>query len=222
MRNKLISSFAGAAFSFAASGLAFAADMAVKAPPAPAPAPAPLPTWTGFYVGGNIGAGFGTFKTDFNIAPVTATGSLGPLTATFTTPGFAGRDEVYPGGFIGGGQIGYNWQLSPIWVVGLEADFQGTDQREHSTLTGNISAFTTGFVTAFVPASAVLDYQTKIEWFGTVRGRIGYLLGDGTVEVGWRSWGRRKAAISESNCGGRPPRRWTSTCHRCYSVAPTM
>jgi hypothetical protein len=39
-----------------------------------------------------------------------------------TIPGFA-FDEVYPGGFIGGGQIGINWQLSPLWVVGAEADF---------------------------------------------------------------------------------------------------
>jgi outer membrane immunogenic protein len=55
MRNKLISSLAGAAFSFAASGLAFAADMAVKAPP---PAPAPVPTWTGFYGGIQFGGGW--------------------------------------------------------------------------------------------------------------------------------------------------------------------
>ncbi len=56
MRNKLISSLAGAVFSFAASGLALAADMAVKAPP---PAPAPVFSWTGFFIGGNIGGGWG-------------------------------------------------------------------------------------------------------------------------------------------------------------------
>ena len=134
--------FGAAVFSFAASGLAFAADIAVKAPPSPPPAP--VYNWTGFYVGGNIGASFGTFKTDFNATPVTvaATG-VGTCTVatpcTFTTPGFAGRDEVYPAGFIGGGQIGYNWQFSPLWVVGLEADFQGADERDHSTLTQNFS-----------------------------------------------------------------------------------
>ena len=53
MRNKLISSLAGAAFSFAGSGLALAADMAVKAPPPPPPAP--VYSWTGWYVGGNVG-----------------------------------------------------------------------------------------------------------------------------------------------------------------------
>src|SRR5262249_22795533 len=114
--------FGAAVFSFAASGLAFAADIAVKAPPSPPPAP--VYNWTGFYVGGNIGASFGTFKTDFNATPVTvaATG-VGTCTVatpcTFTAPGLAGRDEVYPAGFIGGAQIGYNWQFSPYGLWGL-------------------------------------------------------------------------------------------------------
>jgi outer membrane immunogenic protein len=174
MRNKLISSFAGTACSFAASGLAFGADIAVKAA---TPSPAAVYNWTGFYVGGNIGASFGTFKTDFN-APFTATESVVNIgTVATVTSGFAGRDEVYPAGFIGGGQIGYNWQFSPLWVVGLEADFQGVDEKEHSTLTGNPTV---------VPGASsvgptVLNYQTKIDWFGTVRGRLGYVWGNGDV-----------------------------------------
>jgi outer membrane immunogenic protein len=103
MRNKLISSLAGAVFSFAASGLAFAADM-VKAPPSPPPAP--VYNWTGWYAGVNLGASFGTTKTDFNAAPIFSNGLQ-------ITSGFGGRDEVYPGSFIGGGQVGYNWQYSP-------------------------------------------------------------------------------------------------------------
>ena len=49
---------------------AFAADMAVKAPP---PAPAPVYSWTGWYVGVNAGASFGNVKTDFNVDPITVT-----------------------------------------------------------------------------------------------------------------------------------------------------
>ena len=84
---------------------AFAADMGVP----PAPPPAPVYNWTGFYVGGNAGVSLATFKTDSNVAPGTfvetsATTHL-PI-ATATIPGFSGFDEVYPGGFIGGGQIG--------------------------------------------------------------------------------------------------------------------
>jgi outer membrane immunogenic protein len=123
---------------------AFAADMAVKAPPPPAAAP--VPTWTGFYVGGNIGASFGNVKADFGTAATVFDTPANFPTASFPTS-FAGRDEVYPGGFIGGGQIGFNWQFSSLWVVGLEADFQGADEKEHSTLTSNFSGplFGNGF-----------------------------------------------------------------------------
>jgi len=51
-------------------------------------------------------------------------------------------------GILGGGQIGYNYQLSPLFVVGAEADFQGT-----SIGSGGVS---------------------RLPWFGTVRGRLGF------------------------------------------------
>jgi opacity protein-like surface antigen len=63
MRNSLISVFAGAGLSLAASGFAVAADMVVKAPPPP---PAPVYGWTGFYVGGNIGYSWGKASGDLN------------------------------------------------------------------------------------------------------------------------------------------------------------
>jgi outer membrane immunogenic protein len=160
---------------------AFAADMGVPA----APPPAPVYNWTGWYVGGNLGASFGTSKTDFNVAPGTSAVTLGTSFSTATIPGFAGSDTVYPSGFMGGGQIGYNWQLSPIWVVGLEADFQGADEKEHSTLTSNFSAplfFVTGAPSGFTATgTTAVDYTAKIEWFGTARLRAGYVWGNGNV-----------------------------------------
>jgi outer membrane immunogenic protein len=149
---------------------AFAADIAVKAPPAPPLAP--VYNWTGFYVGGNIGASFGRAKTDYNVAPVTVT-TTGP---TFTIPGFAGSAITEPSGFIGGGQIGYNWQFSPILVAGIEADIQGSGERDSITLTNSFSDLLSGLT-----ATTVAQYEAKIDWFGTVRGRIGYLFGDGAV-----------------------------------------
>jgi outer membrane immunogenic protein len=65
MRKSLISVFAGAGLSLAASGLALAADMVVKAPP-----PAPVFSWTGFYVGGNIGYSWGKASVDSNDAGI--------------------------------------------------------------------------------------------------------------------------------------------------------
>jgi len=104
---------------------AFAADIAVKAA---APSPAPVYNWTGWYVGVNAGASFGNVRTDLNGAPICN------RDATLVTPDLAFSDRTYPSGFIGGGQIGYNWQASPIWVVGLEADFQGAVEKDRTNL----------------------------------------------------------------------------------------
>jgi outer membrane immunogenic protein len=154
---------------------ALAADMPVKGPPSPPPVP--VYNWTGWYAGVNAGASFGRVKTDFN-APVTVAGTFNGVAQPLGTFDFAGSDRTYPDGFMGGGQIGYNWQLSPIWVVGLEADFQGAIEKDRSALTNTFSR-TVG-VLAW-DGSTVLDYQTKIDWFGTVRGRIGYVWGNGEV-----------------------------------------
>src|SRR5262245_41182242 len=108
--------------------------MAFKAPP-----PAPVYNWTGWYVGGNAGAGFGNVKTDFN-APVSATFAVFSLTANI-----AGSNRELPSGFIGGGQLGYNWQFSPLWVVGLEADFQGAIEKDSNTVITNLPGITSPF-----------------------------------------------------------------------------
>jgi outer membrane immunogenic protein len=152
---------------------AFAADMAVKAPP---PAPAPVYGWTGWYVGGNLGASFGRANTDFNGAPLFGETLSGPVPFT---PGFAGSDTVYPSGFMGGGQIGYNWQYSPLIVVGLEADIQGALERETDNLSPQNFFFQSN--RAFGEGTAVTNYTTQIDWFGTVRARIGYVWGNGEV-----------------------------------------
>jgi outer membrane immunogenic protein len=165
---------------------AFAADIAVKAPPSPPPAP--VYNWTGWYVGGNVGASFGTDKTDFNAAgsatEIVSFFPVGTVVDLATAVAGSGFDEVYPGGFIGGGQIGFNWQLSPLWVVGAEADFQGADEKEHSTLSFGVSGPLSSFgnpTGTTATGTAAFDYTAKIEWFGTARVRAGYLFGDGAV-----------------------------------------
>jgi outer membrane immunogenic protein len=178
MTKRITSFFALTTFVLAVSGSAFAADIAVKAPP---PAPAPVYNWTGWYAGVNAGASFGRAKTDFNVAPVALAASI----ASITVPGFGGSDTESPSGFMGGGQIGYNWQLSPIWVAGLEADFQGALERD-SEIVSNPFTVTVpivggGGLTSTVTGAWVRDYTTKIDWFGTVRGRIGYVWGNGEV-----------------------------------------
>jgi outer membrane immunogenic protein len=181
---RITSYFALTTFVLAVSGSAFAADLAVKAPP---PAPAPVYNWTGWYAGVNAGASFGSVKTDFSVPVTVFTSSTIEPTSTFNSPG-TGSDRTYPSGFIGGGQIGYNWQFSPIWVGGIEADFQGALEKDHSTFstpftaTGEFCVISIGCAAATpVSGSTAVDYHTKIDWFGTARVRLGYVWGNGQV-----------------------------------------
>jgi outer membrane immunogenic protein len=130
---------------------ASAADMALKAPPPPAPAW----SWTGFYLGGNVGYSVGRDPTNqtFN-----QPGALPPA-VLFTS------DVVSPAGWLGGGQIGYNFQIAPTWLIGIEADFQGAGQK------GSSCSLQCGGV-------EFMTVSQKLDWFGTVRGRLGYVNGD--------------------------------------------
>ena len=133
-----------------------AADIAVKAPPSP---PAPAWSWTGFYVGGNVGYSWGNADSDFTLTVPTFPVGLVPKSLS---------DLARPNGIIGGPQIGYNWQSSRTWVFGVEADWQGSGQKASSTLPPQPSTGLLGGGTIQTP------YDAKIGWFGTVRGRIGY------------------------------------------------
>ncbi len=138
---------------------AFAADMPLKAPP-PAPV-APAPLWTGWYIGANIGGSFGT---------ATQSASFPPTALPPTSPFGSTSSDL--DGVIGGGQIGYNWQTGN-WVLGIEADIQGSSEQASSSLTG------TGSVPGILPitTTGTLSINEKLDWFGTVRGRLGVLAG---------------------------------------------
>jgi hypothetical protein len=95
---------------------AMAADMPLKALPPP-------PTWTGLYWGVNVGW-IGSSQCGItNTGTDTGVGGLGTALSIGAIPGTI---LVSHSGFIGGGQIGYNWQIDPSWVWGVEADFQGS------------------------------------------------------------------------------------------------
>jgi outer membrane immunogenic protein len=176
--------------------------------PAPFVAAAPLFTWTGFYFGGNAGYGWTNNGSDDNI--LFAPGTFGPGTAGGTiTFGDGGRDAD---GFTGGGQIGWNYQFTPGsgWVIGVEADIQALDLSRDQ---GDAGVFTfTGPVPAgFVP---VRNDAASLDWFGTVRGRLGYAFGQtlvyGTGGFAFADGGRRSGCVDfvgtvnvSSFCGTR-------------------
>lgn len=123
--------------------------------------------WTGFYVGANVGASWGHAPSNFNDPGLAAGFGFGPggdLPSSFPV-------TLKPNGFVGGGQFGYNWQVGNQWVLGLEADLQGTTERDKSVF-GNT------YVCDFEGATCNLGQSrdAKIHWFGTVRGRVGWLV----------------------------------------------
>jgi outer membrane immunogenic protein len=156
---------AAVAFTWAAS----AADMPVKAP-----IESPVYNWTGFYVGVNAGFGWGRNNADFTGDGQNNAGNDlisrvfdGPLNFNQITR----SQRIDSDGAFGGAQFGYNWQVGGVWVAGLEADMQwsGLD----------------GKFTRVAPLiSLSLSAEQKLNWFGTARGRLGYLVNERTLVFG--------------------------------------
>jgi outer membrane immunogenic protein len=134
---------------------ASAADMAVKARPM---AVSPTYDWTGFYIGVNAGGAWGDDPVRYNPTFFPDPTGFGTFLNGIGSPNF------HPTGFTGGGQAGYNWQVSN-WVFGIEADI------EYARLS---SAQTSPTVT--LPGIQPLFFQSSVSsnWMATVRPRLGY------------------------------------------------
>ena len=162
--------------------IAAAADLPSKKEPVVAPVVGPA--WTGFYAGLNAGGTWAnnntTNLTTYNIYQPAGSADY-VAAALLNGPQSSSRG----GGFIGGGQIGYNWQAKFAgrdFVTGVEADFQGiagsggNGSRWGIAPNAGISGGTTADV--FVPISLTSNIQgnSQLNWLGTVRGRVGYLV----------------------------------------------
>lgn len=111
-----------AAFGIGGIQSGLAADLPVKARQ-PAPVAAAPYNWTGWYLGVNAGYGVGRHPTNMSVMSGDGFPLIGGGFPLYGTP----RDFMLsPDGVIGGGQIGFNMHISPTWVVGIEADFQGS------------------------------------------------------------------------------------------------
>lgn len=214
---RLSSCLIGAAIVMGSFGVSLAADLGnypygqkVWPDLAPRPvtnflSPAPVLGWTGFYAG--FQGGFGGHEFDY---PVSA-----------PTLGVSGDVTLNSSGFFGGGQLGYNWQVTQL-VFGVEADMSA------SGIEGKLGASGTALGVGALSASA----GTKLDWFGTVRGRVGYLIRPDMMIYGTGGWafghttstatltlspgGTFSASASNDKSG------WTAGAGIEYAITPYM
>jgi opacity protein-like surface antigen len=76
---------------------------------------------------------------------------------------------------IGGGQIGYNWQISSAWIAGFEDDIQGISGKGNGTLGNRTPVGAGGFFGNPDVVTTSITSTNKLDYLGTVRGRLGYL-----------------------------------------------
>jgi outer membrane immunogenic protein len=137
---------------------AWAADIPRRPPPPPVVAPPVVYNWSGFYIGGHLGGKWADHDGDIFIDNAVAFTPLG--LAAF---GNGGKDSE--GAFLGGGQVGFNWQAGS-WVFGIEGDFSATSAERTVVCCGPLAP---GLF--FVPGDTI---SVKNDWQASVRGRIGY------------------------------------------------
>lgn len=157
--------------SVAFAGSAMAADLAPRMY-TKAPVMQPAYNWTGFYIGGHIGGGW----TDEN---ATLNSTTSPLLLNPLGTVISGDRS----GFLGGGQIGYNYQVQS-WVFGVGGDFSWTRASE-----------TTVTQATLVPGG-VTNSQGTTDWYATLTGRLGYAVNN------WLFYGKGGAAWMNEELSG--------------------
>jgi opacity protein-like surface antigen len=154
-----------------ASSAAFAADLGRPAPAA-APIIMPIYNWTGFYIGANLGGAWAS----------------GTLTDNLTGASFTGNHS----GVIGGGTLGYNWQVSPNFVVGFEGTFDGTSIGNTSNI---VSVPILGTPTA-------IQGSIGTNWVSTLAARFGIAVNNVLYYAkGGGGWADNSASLTNTITG---------------------
>jgi outer membrane immunogenic protein len=153
----------------AAAPVAFAADVLAPAP-AYTKAPAPIATdWTGFY----LGAGVGARSAKVNEQTLSAGSNFGSIFMSAATCQFVScgvTQSLDHTAFRFSPYIGYNWQVAPQWLVGLEGDV-GFGSKT-STINGVALPGAGGF-SINDPGDS---FAVRASWDASARARLGYLV----------------------------------------------
>ena len=161
------------------------APVVAKAAPPPARVYDP---WTGIYIGGNFGSAL--LNTDFG-GSTTGTLEVVPFQETFN----ASRSQH---GWLGGGQVGINYEIMPRVVLGVEGDI------DWSNIKGSVTSCSTKTAAGAIDCAASAD---KIDDFGTVRGRLGYVFDNLLVfGSGGLAWAHDTTTITETCNGPKCPK----------------
>ena len=176
LTHKLAIAGTAAIGALAFAGAALAADLPARTY-TKAPMMSPVFSWTGFYVGGHVGAGWGTTESNLDVGKTLVSNGIDPISLALVLP----LAQTQMSGFLGGVQAGYNWQ-SGIMVFGIEGDFSGAD------IKGN------------APCLLILNCGSKVDWTADITGRLGATVGDrGLLYVkGGAAWINRKFSIGNS------------------------
>jgi outer membrane immunogenic protein len=164
MKNFLLGGIA--AFVLMTIAPASAADLGrrpvYKAPP-PVPVAVPVFSWTGCYIGGHVGYGWGRDRV--SIPNLAATAEVPPEEVAGISVPPATADTRGP---IGGGQVGCDYQFAPNWVIGLEGAAAAADIK--GDLTRSVPFTIPGDGTVVITGTA----HGKTEWLTSVTGRLGW------------------------------------------------
>ena len=149
---------------------AFSPVLSADIPAAPivkAPVVAPGYNWYGFFIGVQGGYGWGR-------DPVAFTSGTPPYLSAIGTTIPASLADDARGGTLGI-TYGSNWQLGQ-WVIGTISDFSWADIRRSETVT---------LTNALIPISTRANFaEQRMRWFGTTRGRVGYLIAQNVLLYG--------------------------------------
>src|SRR6266849_7650989 len=170
------------AFAALIAGPATAADLGVR----PVyKTTVPVWSWTGFYLGLNTGGSIGQSSTTDSGVYVG-----GPASGLGTNTLYGESFRHMPTGLIFGGQVGYNWQLASNIVIGFEADWQWSGQKDTANVFGCGAPATAGFFSAGGQQfSQCLSDESKLRNFGTARARGGVVVNDSLWYVtGGAAW----------------------------------
>lgn len=145
---------------------AFAADIGKVAARLQAMPIYEAPAWAGLYVG--VNGGLGASNSDQSIAGANALGTS-VVNSGFVPSSVATRRA----GAAVGGQVGYNYMISPNLLAGVEADLDWTNLGGNGGQSEKIGA-----------VSLTTNGSAKLRWLGTARARLGYLVAPGTLLYG--------------------------------------